>query len=371
MSSPKRATSPDQKNIANRTVGLDGWYVFDGKSIRGPVSDRELANIDADPILRRKTQVSREGFQRWYSLEEISRLISLKQIDSRPDLRDEVEEFQRSYHKKMNQLETLEKSFGLEDRMNHEDSSDGSFRIFHLDEDEDDFQPATVASSRASNDFGKEPKLGLPKDNFETLLAEATMKGVTSNEEFREVASPQIHEDELEADQEYDEDGQNLLVNVDEQVSDIDAAQPALSKIENFQTDYVVLKGRLRLGQNRHVFSVAFMLPILSLGLSIWNWYRNCALECAYHLTSNFSRLVPPYFLAVIPGLSSWMFYRVAQLVEAMERQNNYRTTSPAVAALLGVIPPLGIAYLQPRINRHWNLHIQSAQAAAGSAANS
>jgi hypothetical protein len=355
MSSPKRATSSEQNNFASRSIGLDGWYVFDGKSIRGPVSDRELAVIDADPVQRRKTQVSREGFQRWYALEEISRLISLNQVSNRPELTDEVQEFKRSYQQKMSQLETLEKSFAVNHKLDSSDDDSGSYRLFNLHDDDDNFQPNAGRISAAEIETGKPQNSHLPKDNFETLLAEATMKGVSGAEAYADLPSD---DDMNEEDGASEELAQDSMLVTESAVS----SEPAFAKIENFQTDYVVLKGRLRLGQHRSLFLTAFLMPLLSLGLSIWNWYRSAALECAYHLTSNFQRLVPPYFMVMIPGVSCLMFYRMAVLVEEMERQNNYRTTSPALAGMLGLIPPFGILYLQPRINRHWNLHIKSVQ---------
>lgn len=140
----------------------------------------------------------------------------------------------------------------------------------------------------------------------------------------------------------------------------VDVASPPEAPIPEGPLGYYLLKGRLRLGLFRKPFSTAFLHGPLTLGLAWYFWLKNNLMELRWHLSSDFasdtSRL--PLFLAAIPGLHVYFFWKLAKLLRTTEEQHNFRRTSAVVAAFLSVLPPLAIVYLQRRINLHWTMHV-------------
>jgi hypothetical protein len=341
-------------------MGVDGWYIFDGKRIRGPVTDDELGDLHDDPVQRRRLQVSREGFRRWYTLEEIGRMLSLSRRPVQDSLQSEILEFKRQFDSRIAQLESLERSFAVESKLRPEaeDFSEGSFKI--LGDDEAEFSPPPKQAKRdpkvRRDSITTQRKERMPNDHFETMLAEATLKGLQQSSDGRSEEMSTDDVDELEA-----------LFDRERTHAEIPEEQPAPERsspasIPDFNSDYVVLKGRLRLGANRSAIAAA-LTSVITLGIGTWTWYRNAALESAYHLTSNYRRMVPPYFLVLIPIVHFVMFYQLAMVISAMEKQNNYQVTSPLVAVILAIFPPAAIHYLQERMNQHWQLHVHSVRA--------
>lgn len=61
---------------------------------------------------------------------------------------------------------------------------------------------------------------------------------------------------------------------------------------------------------------------------------------------------------ALIPVWHMVEAYRLAKIITFMEIQNGYKRTSPMLAALLSIIPPFAMMYLQSSMNAHWTLHV-------------
>lgn len=122
---------------------------------------------------------------------------------------------------------------------------------------------------------------------------------------------------------------------------------------------FITLKGRLRLGQHRYGAIRTVLGYIFSLGL---NWGSQLAAierDIYWHMHGQINR--KPWYktlLSYIPIVHFFIVYQLAKKLVAMERQNGYQSTSPLFAATVAVIPPLAVAYLNSRLNRHWDLHV-------------
>lgn len=121
---------------------------------------------------------------------------------------------------------------------------------------------------------------------------------------------------------------------------------------------HLILRSRLRLGPLSNPFQLAFFYWPLSLGIFWVSWYRRTTSSVLQHLDQPYAtKWVSPTLCVWIPGLKMYSAYRLGQLVLNMEVQNRYRATSPVLAGIFALFPPLAILYLQNAVNRHWRLH--------------
>jgi hypothetical protein len=126
------------------------------------------------------------------------------------------------------------------------------------------------------------------------------------------------------------------------------------------EQEHLLLRGKMRLGDIKSPFFRGFVAT-LSTAFFYWGvWYSSVSQEVAWHLIGR-SRLQKalPYWLAFIPGVHIYMTWKLASMISGMERQNGYQTTSPGVASLLSIVPPLAVYYLQSAVNDHWSMHIK------------
>ena len=124
--------------------------------------------------------------------------------------------------------------------------------------------------------------------------------------------------------------------------------------------EYFLARNRLRLGQIRNPWMSGLVGVPLSVGVYWPIWLAAVQKEMLFHTHSVAdSKRVNSWhvLLALVPLLHLYLTYRLAQQVRAMEAQNKYQYTSPALATALAVIPPLAVVYLQQALNRHWLLH--------------
>jgi hypothetical protein len=126
----------------------------------------------------------------------------------------------------------------------------------------------------------------------------------------------------------------------------------------NLLYEYLILRGKLRLGRIRNPI-IPLTIGSLTLGLSLVFWSREILDEIALHMASHPMQNKWFTYLACIPIAHLWPLYRLAKGVRAMEQQNKYAKTSVIYAMVLGVLPPLGAAYLQNAVNNHWLLHVK------------
>ena len=133
-----------------------------------------------------------------------------------------------------------------------------------------------------------------------------------------------------------------------------------LNFVPRMPRDYYLIKGKLRLGKLRSAAWLGVVsLPLLGLNSLIWG--AKAFQELKWHLGEDCFKSRRPVALLFLPGVSVVGFFLTAQKLRAAEKQNSYSKVSPALAALLGVFPPLAMVYLQRGMTRHWQLHVDHA----------
>ena len=119
------------------------------------------------------------------------------------------------------------------------------------------------------------------------------------------------------------------------------------------------VKGRARLGQYRSL-GMALLGSVATAGLYWPFWWSDARREILRHSAGNTHVRLAPSVITVLPVFHLFAAFQLAQLVREMEEDNGYVTVTPWVAAILAIIPPFAILYLQRAINRHWMLHLNA-----------
>ena len=103
----------------------------------------------------------------------------------------------------------------------------------------------------------------------------------------------------------------------------------------------------------------------LSAGFYYVAWLLTALREVVWHLDHDtlIHRHVERPWLAWIPGGHVAITWDLARLIRAMEEKDGYTSTSPALAAVLSLFPPIAAAYLQHAMNDHWLIHCLGAEA--------
>lgn len=122
-----------------------------------------------------------------------------------------------------------------------------------------------------------------------------------------------------------------------------------------FYFDYMMLRGRLKLGKIVHPWSLVTNI-VISLGWGWWKWYQRACNETSLHC--DFPLHNKGDWRIFIPGLHMLSIYRLARSILLMEVSDAYRRTSPLIAALLAVFPLASAIYLQQALNHHWVSHV-------------
>jgi len=124
--------------------------------------------------------------------------------------------------------------------------------------------------------------------------------------------------------------------------------------------EYYLARSRLRLGQLRNPWATAVGSMPLTLG-SYWAfWYASTQREIEFHTQGAVAApkwLKTGAAMSLLPIVNIWFTYKLAAKVREMESQNKYGHISPALAAVMAILPPLALGYLQSALNRHWLLH--------------
>lgn len=126
---------------------------------------------------------------------------------------------------------------------------------------------------------------------------------------------------------------------------------------QNSADPYFALRGRLRLGSIRDPFAPALLNFPLTLGLSSIRNFRVLHQEVLWHVLNAAGNQRLHYWWAILPGLHFILIYKIAKLVALAETENKYRRTSPVLATILALVPPLAMIYLQLALNDHWRRH--------------
>ncbi len=128
-----------------------------------------------------------------------------------------------------------------------------------------------------------------------------------------------------------------------------------------FSPCYLTLKGQLRLGTYRSPFKVAFVTYFTSLCLGSYFWNKATIMDIHWHVDQNCHKSRSASLLgllSLIPGLWCVAYFLVSREILKMEKQNGDPNVWTWWAAILGLVPPLAIYYLQNKVNEHWQKHI-------------
>lgn len=135
------------------------------------------------------------------------------------------------------------------------------------------------------------------------------------------------------------------------------------SEAKNFGAEHPKMRWLSRRGSQRLGKLVNPVIPALlslvTFGFGHVAWLLGSLREVVWHLDhdANVNRYVKHQWMAWIPGLHLKTTWDLACLIRAMEEQDGYTSTSPHVAVMLGVCPPLSSLYLQHAMNDHWLVH--------------
>lgn len=121
---------------------------------------------------------------------------------------------------------------------------------------------------------------------------------------------------------------------------------------------WLARRGTQRLGKLTNPVIPA-LLTLATFGFAHVAWLLGSLREVVWHLDHNaeVNRRVRHLWMAWVPGLHLKTTWDLACLIRAMEEQDGYTSTSPVVAVMLGVFPPLSAIYLQHAMNDHWLVH--------------
>lgn len=280
------------------TTNFQNWFIYDGEQVQGPFSAEHLLEASRKIPNHKMLVVSRVGLDRWYPLSQLEHLLgqTTAPITLKPL---DKEELKASVERKLQEIS----------RTTAVPTPVQSRKFEPFQQTITKVEPAKIAAT------------------IEQDLARQTFAGA---EQAEPVATPKT----------------------------AIASPGSLSYSPAF--NYVVLRARLRLGELRSPFVAGMILGMFTFGLYWVIWYRNCVRELSWHMHNATSiKGYPSSLFALIPIAHMMMAYYLAELIRDAENQNQYRRTSPMLAAILGIFPPFAMCYLQSSLNYHWKLHVQ------------
>lgn len=304
----------------------DGWYLYENGEIRGPLTASQTFSLSVESPEGTPRLVSRKGFAQWHTLKDLADLYAQSTL-AVPEPPPAALEMTRSQ------------------------------------------APKVLKGSPPSS---QSPSMARPVSGFEAISQ----------------ADPLL----LESDRDF-AFGSGLLEPSDVQTPAKRAKSGRTSPARQAQIEvlqnYLASRNPLRLGELRQAWIAGLLGWPLTLGTYWLVWFRGLAREIREHRTpsqdtnsqgapessesapqsssapeSISSPLspkgdMPPLWLAAVPLVHMYMTYRLALILKGMEEENQYAKTIPWLAALLSLLPPLAMIYLQSQANTHWLLHVR------------
>lgn len=277
------------------------WYIYRTNEVDGPFEIQDLLRLSPRSASGEDIFVSRAGLDRWYTLQEFSDLYHAHDSFTLDHRRD-IDAFQKQFQEKVNFLENLQIQSG----------SGSVTRPSPLVPE----KRSSVLNSRIATSLSDQQRpvvgVSLPRD--------------TSTNTKVQTPSPDA------------------------------VVIPKGSQ-------YFLYKNKYRLGNIRSSMMQSFVKFPLTLGLFWGAFLKTSTYELLWHVYSkhNYRQVLPPIIFAYIPGFHILYAYRLGRLIQVAEIQNQYRKTSPTLAAILAIVPPLGMWYLQSKMNFHWKMHAKHA----------
>lgn len=282
-----------------------GWYIYENGKVEGPFAAEDAFQRSTETPDGKPRLVSRKGFSQWYALKDLSEIFKM------------TDQMGRKAQAAMMQSESqLQQATSLKPVT----------------------PPAPVAAAAAR----KAKSLVTP------VVASRVASVSTPVPETLKTATPQSATSAPAA---------TTILPKHVPTQNAKRLTPAQVDKAELMQGYFLARGRLRLGKLRNPWMSAFIGLPLTLFTYFAVWYRDLGREVAFHSKSEGKSPLPPFILAIVPGVHFYMIYKLAKLMTDMEAQNKYRSVSPWVATVFGCFPPFALAYLQDAANRHWMLH--------------
>ena len=302
MAQPQQPAGQSASNLLSE----GGWYLYDGKSVTGPFSDNEMlqkyGQEETDQLF-----ASKKGFTKWYTLSEVRNVF---QSHTPSEHKEEIAAFRQMLSDNMQQLEKL----GAQVPDTSETNATKTLKKV---------EPTRIATTIEQN------------------MVEETLAGARTATEEQPAPSASA----------------SRAIREFKDRQKIREPQHA-KKTTDPRELYMILRGRLRLGDIRSTFNVAVMQYLCTLSLSSFFWARKLRQEVFFHVYGEFKPRAFIDYLMVVPFFHFIAIHRLAKLLHNAEQQNHYKRTSVWTATLLGIFPPFAISYLQENTNRHWMLHV-------------
>lgn len=254
---------------------------------------------------------------------------------------------------------TAEEAFSQKSGRSNEDvfvSRQGFTQWYPLRDLAELFQVTEAHSQKAASELERLKASQPPKVVGKNLTPNAVVAPVVTPPPSAPSAADRIIEQRLEQQIKSFQLRQSGVETITKPTQRIEQAKPKATAPIN----YDVCRDKLRLGALDNPYLVGFFRFVFTAGTYWCIWCARTVRELAWH-TKEANEKVPPLWMSAIPGLHVFMAYRLALAIQKAELQNHYNMISPFVAALLSVIPPFGMAYMQNALNRHWRLHVRHA----------
>ena len=357
-----------------------GWYVFEDGRIQGPFSaDTAFSMPEKSPAGSPKL-VSRKGFSQWYPLRDLSELYRIAdKLGQRTST--EVDRLESEVTENLANLEVLRalaqtgadpSVIAHPPRVVGKSINAGQVRVAPSAPVPAAFVAPLITPPVAEAPFAPEARsYEAPTESKSSPVPPAARRAMSRKERkalARRMA--QHHAPQPDASQSKPQEGASRQVaQMPSPTGGVTINSPqkkqrvkhrGLTAKQALLQEYLLLRGRLRLGEIRSPLISAFFLAPLTLCLYWGVWYRDLARELVWHTRhSADQKEMPATWLAWIPIVHVIMAYKLAMLVREAERQNGYKAISPLLAGLFAVIPPLAMAYIQDGANQHWRLHVK------------
>jgi hypothetical protein len=306
------------------TTNFQNWFIYDGEQVQGPFAAESLLDASRSISTEKLLVVSRVGLDRWYPISQLEHLLGKTAAATPPRRLSYQEELKATVEKKLAEISRVGAPAPAP-----RPQSRSSFDPFA--------QTSVIAPKVESGRISASIEQDLMRQTFavaesipsgEPLTVPETTAALAPIAQSRPAPAPRI------------------------------ATPGTLSYSPAF--NYVVLRGRLRLGELRSPFVSAMIFGLFTFGIYWIYWYRACVRELSWHMYNDFKiKGYPPSIFSLIPVAHMMMIYYLAELMRNAESQNQYRRTSPLLASVLALFPPFAILYLQSALNHHWRLHVQ------------
>ncbi len=303
------SSASPQNDLTAPASWSSGWYVFFRGKTTGPYSVEYVFELDKNKsFLVTETFVTRTGFSQWYPLHDFKKLFSHAYQKSKETQRKTIE-FQSKLNNDLNRLKELEKVETLQKSV-----------------------PLEYAQKKMQETVREEVKEFIPQE-FIAPKENVEIKPI-------HITQPKTHPSPAK-------------------FKHIPTLRSKVKSKRESHVDLFILRSTLRLGFYRSPASIFFSF-FYTFGFSWISWFEETWREVIWHLSEKHpDKNFPDVRWAKIPFVHTYMTFQFAKLVREIEIQNQYELTSPWLATLLSLCPPLCMIYLQQNVNRHWELHLK------------